>query len=77
MTRMRREILRAIFGGALVALNSGKGEATLALPGSFDGLDAVDLPGWSAPSIQRTDGITALEIPGRTGGVLVTKEAVG
>jgi cyclomaltodextrinase len=62
-------------GGALVALNAGSAEAKLALPGSFDGLDAVELPGWDAPSIQRTGGHTALEIPARTGGVLITKGA--
>jgi cyclomaltodextrinase / maltogenic alpha-amylase / neopullulanase len=62
-------------GGALVALNAGSGAARLALPGTFDGLAAVDLPGWEAPRIVRDGGKATLDIQPRSGGVLVTQGA--
>jgi cyclomaltodextrinase len=62
-------------GGALIGLNAGGGEAKLALPGSFDRLDSVELPGWNAVRIQSDGGHPVLAMPPRTGGVLITREA--
>jgi len=62
-------------GGALVVLNSGAGSAQLQLPGRFEGVEAIDMPGWAAPTISRTDGRAVVEIEGRTGGLFVAEAA--
>jgi neopullulanase len=62
-------------GGALIVLNSGSDTSHLPLPGRFEGVEAVDIPGWAKPSISRTDGRSVVQIAGRTGGLFVAEAA--
>ena len=61
-------------GGALITMNAGKAASRLTLPGKFEGLTALEIPGWAGPTIDRSDGHAVLEVAARSGGILVTAD---
>ena len=49
--------------------------ARLEVGGGFDGLTAVELPGWPAPRITRTGESVTMELGARSGAVMTFRSA--
>ena len=56
--------------GALVMLNAGRTATRLEVGGHFEGLAAVDLPGWPVPRLEQSGESVAVELAARTGAVV-------
>ena len=56
--------------GAIVVLNAGRAPALLDVAGSFSGLSAVALPGWTEPRMTASSTGVALEVAARSGAII-------
>jgi neopullulanase len=64
-------MLRDAHHGVVVAMNSGSTAASLGFAVGSETLEAVAMPGWERPRIERSDTHVTLEVPPRSGAFLV------